>query len=478
MTTEPSPDGFDEFKAKYPEYFPADTPIEKQYKVYTGILATRKLQQERDVEYMQKLDRDVEAANKIREKEKLKEKAISILSNGKPIEFLMNSFRLNHAGHEEIARAVIYSTVLQSSTTTRGVQPSITGSKGAGKSSAINSVVNLFPQPYVSNSSFSPKALYYNPPIEKSIIYIDDIVLNEELVSLIKRCMTNFQTETRHKTIIDKKGTELVIPKRLVFIGTSVWEVGDDQLKDRSLNVGIINEKKDDDEYYKFERARREEGRPEIVVNEDVLLCRAMLEHIKSLEFVVKMIPNIKFRYLTDRRLLNEFYDLVEASAILNYKQRNSKFDGGVITVEANQLDVEAALEFTIFRHADEKPEGRLTKAELAFDQKIQNEVLKRNGLTKDDLQRGNKKVPTGLSFYFKESEIMEIQGKSLRACRATLYGKDGSQNNIVGGLFEKCSWYSFLEDDHGTRSIGVRYHGNEDGSTLGSAFAYVEGGV
>ena len=46
-----------------------------------------------------------------------------------------------------------------------------------------------------------------------------------------------------------------------------------------------------------------------------------MLRHIREREFIVT-IPRIRFAYLHDKRLINILFDFVEASAILNYMQR------------------------------------------------------------------------------------------------------------------------------------------------------------
>ena len=244
-------------------------------------------------------------------------KAEEILQTGSPLETLLIGFRFNHRGHEETARSIIYAACLQSSQTTKGLQPSITGEKGGGKSHSVRSTLHLMPPEFIWDSSLSTKALYYNKPPEKCIIYIDE-KLPDEVVDVLKRVMTNFQTETIHKTVLDKKGADLHIPKRLVFINTSVWEGGDDQLRDRTLSVGILNETIDYSSYYEFEMQRRMEGRPEFEINEDILICREIMRHIKEREFIVK-IPKIDFAYKHDTRLMNQVFDLMEASAILNY---------------------------------------------------------------------------------------------------------------------------------------------------------------
>ena len=125
------------------------------------------------------------------------EDAEVILKTGTPLESLLNGFRLNHAGHEENARAIIYAFCAQSSATSNCIQTEVTGSKGSGKSHSIASYLFMMPEEYIWESSFSPKYLYYKPPQQGCIIYIDQR-LSEDLVNLVKKIMSNFQRETRH----------------------------------------------------------------------------------------------------------------------------------------------------------------------------------------------------------------------------------------------------------------------------------------
>jgi hypothetical protein len=351
------------------------------------------------------------------------EKAITILKTGNPLEFLLDGFRSNHAGHEENARAIIYAYCAQSSGTSKGIQPEVTGSKGSGKSHSISSTLFLMPEEYIWESSFSPKFLYYKPPPAGCIIYIDER-LSDELVSLVKKIMSNFQRETRHSTLVERKPVELIIPKRIVIMGSTVNGAGDDQYNDRTVQVGILNTPADDEKYYEFESKRRAEGRPEFQVNDHIKTCRAILRYIRQREFIVT-IPRIQFAYLHDKRLINILFDFVEASAILNYMQRVHSENGTVVTVTPNKDDLTAALNFEMFRMNNAEAEGRLTRAETALHQKIQGAI--RN--TESE---------------FTESEIAGLYGKSQNAIRKLLYGDGGTQNSITGGLVDKTpGWYT-----------------------------------
>jgi len=254
--------------------------------------------------------------------------------------------------------------------------------------------------------------------------------------------MTNFQRETAHNTIIDHKLATESIPARTLWLGSAVSETGDDQLKDRFLTLGIQNSPENDQAYILWELERRKEGRAENAVNDDVLMSRAILHHIGEREFIVAGFDQIEFAYTTDRRLVNICLDLTEASAILNYRQREHSEDNGVITVHPLPEDLDAALQFSMFNLTDKGADGRLTKAERAMDDAIQTNI-------QDKTERE-----------FTEAAIVELYGKSLTRVRALLYGRDGSPNNISGGLLEKAPWYSLdTEPDTHRNVIRVKKH-------------------
>jgi len=383
---------------------------------------------------LEKRQQEIEKAqNKPIERDpEITKKATDILTTGNPLEFLMDQFHKNHSGHDELARCIFYAYAVQSSQTSKGIQPETTGAKGSGKTHTVNSTLHLCPPELIYDSTFSPKSLYYAPPKHGSIIYSDED-LDPDLVKLVKRMMSNFQRDTRHTTIIDKQVKTLVIPKRQVFLSSTVLGDGDDQFSDRTVQVGISNNEKDDEKYAEFESKRRQEGRPEFQITESVLIAREMMRIIREHEFEVKMIE-VKFSYENDRRLINIFYDLVEASAILNFMKRGGKtLDiDGITRITPTKEDIDAALNFEMFRFTSKDVDTRLTKAQVSLHNKIQ-EYIKTQGSP-------NK-------FTLTESKIVELYGKSQQAVRKLLYGLDGTPNKITGGLLDRTRWYTTGQD-------------------------------
>jgi hypothetical protein len=355
--------------------------------------------------------------------EEYRQKALIELQYGDPMHLISRAYSFNHFGDKEVVKAVVYAAMLQASSTTKGLQIYLTGEKGSGKSSALKAALHLLPN--VLDTSFSSKALFYKPPLEKQSVVIDDARLNEEQVTLLKRCITNFQCNTDHLTVVNKEVKTLSIPRRILWFGTSVLEDGDDQFKDRFMTITIKNSKLDNLEYAKYELQRRSEGRAEYEENEDVGIARHIIKEIHKKEFIVEGLNNIKFAYYHDRRLLNMFLDLVEASAILHWMQREHVVDevNNIVSVKPNHFDVENAASFQMFNFIDEEAEGRMNRTEKELSDTLQSAL----GLA--------------VSRQFTESEIASLWGRTLPSVRNVLYGRGGTPLNIVGGLIDKVKW-------------------------------------
>jgi hypothetical protein len=412
---------FEAFKLANPTFFPEDTPLEKQHRYYEGVRQSD-IQKHNEKE-MDKVNKEITEDNK----EKLRLcslKAIKALSNN-PMEKFIAAYKLSHVGHYQILRGIVYAECLKSSATTKGLQPTITGSRGSGKSHAVRTTVRLIPKDAVYIGTLSPKALFYRKSPPKTTFYMDDAVLEPDIVSFLKRKQTEFQQKTTYGTVINKEWKEQEVDKRMVFITTSVAQQGDEQLSDRALLIDIKNEKTDDREFYEFENIRRTKGLPEFPECEEVQLCRDMLSHIRNNEFRVVM-PSIDFLYYSDRRLVGMTYDLMEASAILNYLSREYIMDNDVIVVTATVEDLANALDFDMFKNSDREAIARLSKSERAFDEKCQN------------LLNGSD------SLSFTEKQLAEQTEMSVPGMRNYLYGRENTPNTIKDGvgLCGKTTWY------------------------------------
>lgn len=382
--------------------------------------------------------------------------------NGDTMLPFTEAFKQVHVGHSQIMRGVIYSAVLLSSSTTKGIQPAVTGTRGSGKTHAIRGALHLVPRAMYLRDTLSPKALFYMTEagllVAKTIIYLDDAVVGEELNALFKRKQSEFQDYTPQTTVIDRKAERMLVPPRLVIIMTSVGAQGDDQLNDRQLVVDIKNEKADDEEFYKFESDRRAKGLPEWAETDEVFLCRAILTHIRAREFHVKL-PQCDFSFYSDRRLQGQVYDLMEASAILNYKKREHSEENGIISVTANEDDLKNALDFDMFTFTDKEVETRLTKTLVAINQKLQAAI-----------------PPTQDSKDFSEAEIATLLKLTVPTTRSHLYGRGLTSHTVQPGkgLVGSASWVSVdtkKDNEVNKIQITVRRHT----VNVGGVFAWIK---
>jgi len=429
------PKEFLAYKERYPDFFPESTPIEKQL-IFFRQYQSRQNQREAE-RAMIIVNNELES--EALEREKLKEiRAIQALSEQNPMQKFITGYSISHVGHTQILRAIIYSECLKSSCTTKGLQPAVTGMRGSGKSHAVRTATHLMPKDAVYTATLSPKALFYKNPAQKTTFYMDDAVIPEELVSLMKRKQTQFQESTIYGTVVDKKWVEVSIDKRMVFITTSVSQLGDEQLTDRALLIDIKNEKSDDEIFYKFESERRTRGLPEFPECDEVTLCRDMLAHIRNNEFRV-IIPALDFAFYHDRRLMEQCYDLMEASAILNYMSREHQNDNGTIIVRATTEDLANALDFDMFRFSESKALAKMTRSERAFDQVVQ-------GL-----------LSNSESKHFTEKELADLTNLTVPAVRNHLYGRGNNPTTLKDqvGLCGKTTWYKIdTEKEIATDSI------------------------
>lgn len=436
--TETLPQDFLEFKSKHQDFFPEYEPIEKQLKFFESFKSE---EHRRDNERkMALVAKDLEIEQ--HERDRIREhRAETALSGQYPMQKFVDAFSISHIGHYQILRAVVYAECLKSSCTTKGLQPAVTGMRGSGKSHAVKTAIHLIPKDAVYSATLSPKALYYKRPEPKTTFYMDDAVLQEDLVSLMKRKQTQFQEPTIYGTVMDKKWAEVSIDKRMVFITTSVAQLGDEQLTDRALLIDIKNEKADDEAFYRFENERRTKGLMEFPETEEVILCRDMLSHIRRHEFRV-IIPSLDFAFYNDRRLIGQCYDLLEASAILNYKSRETQIDGGVIVVKANDEDLTNALDFDMFRFSDSEVLARMSKSERAFDIQVQKML---NGTE---------------SKIFTERELADNTRLSVPGLRNYLYGRGNSSQQIKDGvgLCGKTTWYK-IDSIKDTVTSSIKNH-------------------
>lgn len=300
--------------------------------------------------------------------------AIEILRNGDPLRKLRKTFTALHSGDLEVLDILAVAVGAQSCLNTQGVQPALTGNKGAGKTSAAKAAVHLFPREYLLTSTFSNKALFYADLKPGMILFSDDTTLTPDMTDLIKRCMSSFQEETEYRTVDGKlKPRVYTIPPRTMFLFTSLGDQGDDQLNDRQFKIGVETDERKDEDYETFLKRKATEGEPDYPLTRDVLVCRAMVLEVKRRLFRVRMpfFKYVSFEDKSNRRIMRNFVDFIAAVAALRFMQRQQSEpdEAGVITLTATTEDMQTAA--ALFKSNEDTRKLGLTKEERALWQYI-----------------------------------------------------------------------------------------------------------
>jgi hypothetical protein len=121
------------------------------------------------------------------------------------------------------------------------------------------------------------------------------------------------------------------MPPRLVWWLSSVESVADDQLKDRQYSLDIDEGKDHSREVSDFLRCSRAQKTVRFSVDYRIEVAREIISQIKEHEpfqVVIDCAKDADWRVKSDHRTQNKFWDLVEAFAILRFKQRHIDEDG------------------------------------------------------------------------------------------------------------------------------------------------------
>ncbi|MBN1134081.1 MAG: hypothetical protein JXA38_04050 [Methanosarcinaceae archaeon] len=258
-------------------------------------------------------------------KEAIRKKAIDIMEHGEPVKFILDTFSTIHVGDEETAKTLLVSIGCQSVKNSEGIQPKVSGGSGKGKTHCCKAMLWLIPPKYAISTTLSDKVIYYMDIPEGSIIFSDDVNLNETMEGVIKRSTTNYQVGDTHTTLDGNRNVQsLTIPPRVSWWLTSVNDEQSIQYLNRTFGGDVNETEKQDKDVMNFQLKLAANGLDAYPLNEDILICREIIEEVKNHLFNVK-IPYaevIKWVDPSNRRNLNIFLDMIKAFAVFRFKQR------------------------------------------------------------------------------------------------------------------------------------------------------------
>jgi len=263
--------------------------------------------------------------------------ADEILKNGDPLQYVLDTIARVHTGDTNTHEGIAISVAGQSCLNTHGIQVSVCGPSGTGKSNAFIAHIHLIFRRFKREGSLSGKALFYHNLKPGMIIYSDDAKLSEALEDAFKRSTTNYQTYTYHFTVVNNIRVDLSIPPRINLYLTHVDPQYSAQILNRQMTYETSSDPDQDEDVHDLQVHEAETGEMLFDVGFRVLVCRRIYARIKELEPVKVIIPfanQIKMKDISNRRLFSQLLDMIRGYTIFKYQQRQKNEKGYLIATE------------------------------------------------------------------------------------------------------------------------------------------------
>ncbi len=336
------------------------------------------------------------------------EEAGRILREGDPIAYILNTIAKKHVGDRDTQEAICASIACQCCLNTAGLQISVNGISGSGKSHGIKTHLHLIPKKWKRVTGLSAKAAYYMNLAPGIIIFSDDKDPDSAFEEVIKQATTNFQEETSYTTVKDQKQISLVIPPRINWYLTSVESFVSDQLLNRQLTFDADSSPEQKKRIFDAQKHEAANGGNGQEINTEVLICRRMYGELKQNLFNVKIpfVDRIDLQDTSNSRIFPMFLDMVRGFAAFNWKQRTFD-DGGYLLAEIEDFE----------------------KAKRLFESQKENTVTKMNENERLIIQciADNSKCTI--------NNISSYTGINYQSVKRALFGR---KDREAGGLLDK----------------------------------------
>ncbi len=254
---------------------------------------------------------------------------------GDPVDYIIKVYNRLHVGDTGIGKVMLLSIACQSVLNSEGLQPKLSGASGKGKTHAAKAMYHLMPDVgYKLEGSLSAKSLFYHPDLQAgTVVFSDDVRINDDLDDTLKRAMANFQQKTPHRTVIKGEYTELEIPERITWWMTSVDSPFTDELLNRLFGLDVDDSVDQDIKVSEQQLYHAKYGTESLPENDpDIYIYRAIIHKVKgeSLKVIVPYADRIAWSASADRRNLPRFLDLIRAFATMKYMQRFELIDNQI----------------------------------------------------------------------------------------------------------------------------------------------------
>jgi len=355
--------------------------------------------------------------------------ALEVLKTGDPVEYILNSFKVDHEGDEIVARCLIMSFASRTVINSNGLHVLVTGESGKGKSHAFDTMLNHIPPDFRLGGRLSDKALFYAEDMRAgSAICLDDVGLSDQMQETLKGVTTSFRKPFIYRTVNkDRKGQTCIIPERCVWWVAKVEGSGDDQVWNRMLTCWIDDSQEQDE----LVLARELEAAEALPADEDdirpeTLVCHHIWNQLTPVYVVIPFAKRIRFSSSANRRNPGMLLDLIKSVATLHQHQRERSRVRGRDVIYATVDDFRKACQiYQALNGECGSQASKLTRKEADLAIKMQT-----SGRTEFTMQ-----------------ELIDIAGPG--ASYGTLYKRihgGNSHQTHYDGLLEKCPALTFVD--------------------------------
>ena len=310
-------------------------------------------------------------------------KAIDILKNGDPVQFIADSCGEMVVGAETAFKKLTCCISVQNINQSAGLHPKLTGQSSGGKTWTIYGFAHHLPKEAVIKGSMSAKAGYYHNDGNRVLRILDDYQAgNEDLDTVIKQTSSEYHEPYTHRTVVKQAPVTLEIGSEQTWAITSVNNEQDIQVLNRSIPINVDDSTELTRKVNNRTVQRYGEGEAAKPVNESVLTSRCIFQILRDVGYIDVRIPfwaRVDWIDTSNRRNPSLFMDLVIAHTAMFRYQRARDSEGYYLATEADFLAAKA-----LFTDKDgEELVKRLTRRERDVLELL---VANQAGLTRDDI--------------------------------------------------------------------------------------------
>lgn len=354
-----------------------------------------------------------------------------ILKHGKPFDYFIETFKLDHEGDLTAARCMALVFAASAVANGDGLHCYLSGNSGRGKSHAAETMFRQLPERFRYDRAFSDKYLYYAANggglKEGAVIMVDDQTMSDTIQEIFKVAVSHYRSGVKYGTVMNQKPVTLEMPQCISWVLLKVDDPGDDQVMNRLIQARIdegddkirASAQKIQEKYIGLDKKKVKNERQEVII------CQHMWGEIKGNPVAVD-IPCAGFTKFHDYHNLRNhelFFNLIMSHAVIHQFQRET------IGITTDEVPI-------IRANKDDFKEAKLIfEALYAFGGQ------RWNTLRSEDTILNTLLTIRPQEGFFTVKELAEVSGLSDRECRRALNGRKGKGGDTLGGLLQKCPY-------------------------------------